>query len=105
VDGEPAASLEIECVPESDAELKRPVISVTDAEGKFSIGTYESGDGLPEGTYVLVFRWVELGIGATDKLKGAYADPKKSEFKVTVAAGETNDLGEIALSSSGPEKS
>lgn len=104
VDGEPAAFLEIECHPESDTELKRPVIAVTNTEGRFSIGTYESGDGLPEGSYVLTFKWVEMGIAAVDKLKGAYADPQKSDYKVTVVAGETTDIGEIELSSEGAGK-
>jgi hypothetical protein len=104
VDGEPAALVEIECTPESGSGLQRPVVSVTDREGKFSIGTYESGDGLPEGNYVLTFKWVELGIGTKDKLRGAYADPKKSEHTFTVAEGQVTDLGIIDLSSRGPDK-
>jgi hypothetical protein len=97
VDGVPAASLTVECHPEPGAQLKHEVATFTDENGKFSIGTYESKDGLPEGTYALAFIWPEMGIVAKDKLKGAYADYKKSEHKVTVVTGQPNDLGEINL--------
>lgn len=97
VDGVPAAGVTVECHPEPGAQLKHEAARGTDENGKFSIGTYESKDGLPEGTYKLAFIWPEMGLVAKDKLKGAYADPKKSEFKVTVDTGKPNDLGEINL--------
>lgn len=77
---------------------------MTDKEGNFSIGTYENGpnaDGAPPGEYVLVFQWGQInlmggsGYGG-DKFKGKYADPDKSEFKVTVES-EPVDLGTIEL--------
>ena len=74
------------------------MIATTDADGRFSISMYQKGDGLPEGTYRLTFKWEEFGIPIKDKLNRAYTDPLKSTYKVTVTAGEPNDLGLIELS-------
>jgi len=102
VDGQPALGLTVQCCPEPDsAAIKHPVLAITDADGKFSLAMYEDGDGLPEGTYNLIFLW-EFGMDQTDKLKGAYADPKKSQHVITVVDGGDNDLGIIELSSAGP---
>ncbi len=98
VDGEAAENLTVECHPEPGAEIKHPVIANTDSEGRFSIGMYQKGDGLPEGTYRLTFKWEEFGLPIKDKLNRAFADPSKSTYKVTVVAGEPNDLGVIELS-------
>jgi len=99
VDGVPAASLEVTCHPQGGSEVNYPLNTLTDEQGQFSLGTYESGDGLPAGEYKLTFEWLEgtmLG-PTTDKLKEAYSDPAKSEFTVTVKEGEENDMGEIKL--------
>lgn len=79
--------------------------ALTDKDGKFSIGTYENGpnaDGAPVGEYALVFQWGQInlmggGNYGGDKFNGKYADPAKSEFKVTVA-DKPVDLGTIELS-------
>ncbi len=100
VDGTPTAGVLVACYPQGETEVKRRLVTQTDDQGAFSIGTYESSDGLPEGEYKLTFEWIEgtmLG-PETDKLKGAYSDPEKSEHPVTVKDGEENDLGEIKLS-------
>jgi hypothetical protein len=97
VDGKPAAQLTVECHPEPGAQLKHEVATLTDDQGKFSIATYEAGDGIPEGSYKLAFIWIEPGIAARDRLKGAYADKKKSTHTVTVVKGQPTDLGTIEL--------
>ncbi|MFH1266841.1 MAG: hypothetical protein ABIK89_14020 [Planctomycetota bacterium] len=99
VDGAPAARLVVSCHPQSDTGIAYALVGHTNEEGVFSISTYEAGDGLPEGEYKLTFEWPEGGgFGPpTDKLKGAYSDPKKSEHTVTVTTGEENDLGTIEL--------
>jgi len=105
VDGATVEGLLVECHPEPGLKIQYAVTTATDAKGKFSPSTYESGDGLPEGTYSLVFMWLEpgmIGKEPVDKLKGAYSDPKKSTHKVTVKAGEKCDLGVIELSAKGP---
>jgi hypothetical protein len=102
VDGEPALGVTVQCCPKpGSAEIQHPVLAVTDAEGNFAFAMYEAGDGLPEGTYNLVFLW-EFGMDQTDKLKGAYADPTKSRHVIEVVDGEEQDLGVIELSSKGP---
>lgn len=102
VDGEPAMLLIVGFYPESGtSELNHPVMATTDKDGKFSVGTYQTGDGLPAGKYCLVFKWQTFGAKKQDKLKGAYKnafdDPSKSTFKVTVEEGMPNDLGIIEL--------
>lgn len=100
VDGTPTANVLVACYPESQSEaVKNKLMIKTDEEGVFSMATYEAGDGVPEGVYRLTFECMEgtlLG-KQTDRLKGAYVDPNKSKFEVTVKKGETNDLGEINL--------
>jgi hypothetical protein len=104
VDGEPATGLTVECHPESGSSaIKQPLYAMTDTEGKFSVGMYQAGDGLPEGTYSLAFRWEEFGRSDRDKLKTAYADPAKSKVKVTVVKGKANNLEPIELSTKNPK--
>jgi hypothetical protein len=79
---------------------------MTDTEGKFVIGTYDKGpegDGAPDGEYTVTFQWGQInmlgGRYEGDKFAGKYADPAKSEVKVTVS-GEPVDLGTIELTTS-----
>lgn len=103
VDGAPAAQVVIQCTNVLGLDKEQPTISkaVTDDAGKFEISTYESGDGMPEGDYVLTFTWGDYNAIARsygpDKLKNKYADPDKSEHKFTVVKGEPTDLGRIDL--------
>ncbi len=102
VDGQPTEMVEVNCHPEGDtSKIKYTVTSMTDKAGKFTLGTYEGGDGLPEGTYTLSFKWIETGFAPKDKFKGAYADPAKSEHKITIHGGKAEkiDLGVIELKS------
>lgn len=97
VDDQPAVSVMVECHPKSpDSPIKFPVMTMTDAEGKFTLGMYEAADGLPEGKYVLVFRWEEFGLPPKDRLKGAYANPAQSKHEITVGE-KPQDLGTIQL--------
>lgn len=99
VNGAPAAGLLVAVYPQGNSEINHQLVCSTDDQGKFTLGTYEAADGLPAGEYKLTFEWMEgamLG-PKKDKLKGAYVDPAKSEFSVTVTEGEENDLGEIQL--------
>jgi hypothetical protein len=103
VDGKPAATLKVECHPVTP-DPKEPLIpsALTGPDGKFEIGTYESGDGAPPGAYHLTFIWGEYnllnGSYGGDKLNGQYAKPDQSEIKATVDNKKV-DLGEIALKS------
>ncbi len=100
VDGAPAEHLTVECYPQNTGELTRELAGVTTAEGKFSLGTYEAGDGVPEGEYQIAFKWLKKGKGLRglqDALNGRYANPNSSGFSITVKKGEPADLGTIEL--------
>ena len=100
IDGVPAELVEVECHPAPDSTaIKYPISTMTDKDGIFTLTTYESSDGLPEGTYTLSFKWLEPGLVPRDKLKGAFSDPRKSEHKITVVKGQETEIGIIALSS------
>jgi len=105
VDGQPAAQLKVGCYDVNGIDSESPTVSsgMTDEQGKFEISTYASGDGVPEGEYVLTFLWGKLNLisksyGGPDKLKGRYLDPQKSKHRFKVEAGKPTDLGRIELS-------
>ncbi|GAB5440577.1 MAG: hypothetical protein Fues2KO_09260 [Fuerstiella sp.] len=108
VDGVPVPAtepLKIDCHNVAGIDQKHPTVSsaLTGVDGKFEISTYETGDGLPAGDYVLTFMWGKMNLiagsyGGPDKLKDRYSDPEKSEVKLTVKAGEPVELGKIELS-------
>lgn len=104
VDNEPAAQLSVTCHDAKGIDAAQPTISsaMTDKDGKFSISTYESGDGVPAGEYALTFMWGQMNLlagsyGGPDKLNSRYTDPQKSEIRFTVESGKPTDLGEIRL--------
>ena len=104
VDGQPVEKIAVRLHPVGGQQGKAlPTASgFTDKDGKFSIGTYESGGGAPAGEYVLTFQWGQLNLMTNqyggDKFKGKYLDPKKSQFKVKVEPGKPTDVGVIELS-------
>ncbi len=105
VDGLPPGSgIQVQCHPAAGPDTTHPTVSSTetDAAGKFSISTYESGDGLPTGEYTLTFTWQEFNVisrsySGEDKLNGRYSDPETATIKLTVKEGVENDLGVVAL--------
>ncbi len=103
VDGEPAADLAVTLHDVNGIDSEQPTISATrtDASGKFSVSTYEQGDGVPAGNYTLTFEWGEMNTFSMryegDKLNGKYKDPETSEHRVTVEEGKPTELGRIDL--------
>ena len=100
VDGQPVGQLAISCVSATGLDKANPTVSAafTDKEGAFKISTYEKGDGVPVGDYVLTVIWGQMNLlsmqyGGPDKLKGKYADPATSTIKFTVKEGVPTDLG------------
>ena len=75
----------------------------TDANGVFQVSYYTANDGCPDGEYVGTVVWPtpprpddpDQQLGA-DRLKGRFADPKASKWKVTVGKQPT-ELPPIAL--------
>ena len=105
VDGQPAADLAVFFTNTNGVDKKEPTYSTanTDADGKFKVSTYETGDGIPEGTYSVTFMWGQMNLmtmsyGGPDKLDGRYNDPATSQFKVTVKRGERAEMGKLSLS-------
>lgn len=100
VDGKPAATLRVECHPQVADPNVPASAALTGPDGVFQIGTYEGADGAPAGDYRRTFVWGEYnlmnGQYSGDKLNKKYADPEKSEVKVSVK-DKPIDLGEIKL--------
>ena len=95
VDGKPAdGAMVILCPPESAVELKnvRPV-GTTDAGGKFSMTTFDKGDGAPAGEYKVIVQWPK---GEVDLLKGRYFKLANSTLAATVKE-ESNELPPFEL--------
>ncbi len=105
VDGKaPTDAIKVMCHPVDGMDQEHPSVSqcMTGDQGKFEISTYQSGDGVPEGEYVLTFLYGQLNLvsmnyGGPDKLKGRYSDPSKSEWRLSVKGSTPVDLGVIAL--------
>jgi hypothetical protein len=103
VDGQPAKEVRVAVHPAGATDAESYVaVAFTDETGKFVFSTYEAKDGVPAGEYVVTFLWGQVNpfsmqYGPPDKLNGKYADPAKSEFKVTVTAGKPTDMGVIQL--------
>lgn len=109
VDGTAAAFLRVVAVPvDGVGAVPMQSTGMTDANGLFTISTYETGDGVPAGQYKLTFVWGQINLMNSqysgDKLNGKYSDPAKSEHSLTVTASdEPHDLGVIELTA-GPAK-
>jgi 5-hydroxyisourate hydrolase-like protein (transthyretin family) len=105
VDGQPAAGLKVELHDVKGIDAQNPSFSstFTDEQGRYSLSTYEQGDGVPEGEYKVTFFWGEvqpfnMAYGGEDKLKNKYSDPAKTQFSVKVQRGTPADMGKIELS-------
>ncbi|WP_020476042.1 hypothetical protein [Zavarzinella formosa] len=69
-------------------KIPRPYAK-TDADGKFTLTTYTTGDGAPAGSYKVTVTWRPVPKSSTeadgpDKLNGRYADAATSKTSVTV---------------------
>ena len=115
VDGQPAEGVAIRCIPQgADAESRVSVLkdavsafrAVTKDDGTFSLRTYEEGDGLPAGEYVITFAWPapyegmqkrsSREIEASDRLQGKYTKPE-NWVKFNVIAGSPLELEPFKL--------
>lgn len=105
VDDKPAEGARIEFHPVGGLDTAQPTVTAAtvNKDGSFAASTYEVGDGVPPGEYQLSFTWPKLNpISMTfegDKLNGRYADPAKTDVKMTVESGKPLDLGRIDLTS------
>lgn len=103
VDGAPVNQLAVKCYPVNGLDRENTTISstYTKEDGSFELSTYNSGDGVPEGDYILTVRWGKLNAVTMsydgDKFDGKY-NAENSDIKFTVTAGQPTDLGVIELS-------
>lgn len=74
--------------------------ATTDKDGTFKVSTYDDGDGIPVGDYVVTITWPQTDgtheSVPTDKLGGRHGDPKTSTWKVTIVPG-VNELPAFRL--------
>lgn len=94
--GKPQSGLRVKFHPQFDIGKTKFVPSGnTDANGKFQLSTGAPFNGAPKGDYIVTIEQPLVaddprdGLeGEIDQLKGAYSDPAKSEWKVTITDGE-----------------
>lgn len=103
IDGQPAYGGKVfffPVTPPSDPRAKCPIGQV-DESGAFVVTTYNEGDGVPVGEYVLCFEWpnkhaLRGTFDGSDRLGGKFMKIEESKHRVTVAAGP-NDIPKIDL--------
>ncbi|GEM_PF-758778 len=80
-----------------DTRNSRPW-AIVQADGSYTLSTYQSGDGAPLGDYAITIRWPPdvTQPSMEDQLGGAYATAQKTKWKVTINDGE-NVLPAIAI--------
>jgi hypothetical protein len=97
--GKPAAGAQVVFHPagKTGSDALRPTAQV-DADGKFTLTTFTSGDGAPAGEYeVTVEQWVSKNDDpAVNVLPARYRQVRTSGLRVTIAANE-NQVPTIKL--------
>ncbi|MFO0918602.1 MAG: carboxypeptidase-like regulatory domain-containing protein [Planctomycetaceae bacterium] len=106
VDGSPAKGVNIYLTKVEGGEQVNFVR--TDADGKYAWSTNLPNDGVEPGQYIVTFKYVpkskkneQLG---EDLFKGKYANPTKSEYKLTVEADQPQTDVNYELTMSGAKK-
>jgi hypothetical protein len=104
--GKPLESYQVALLP---TDGRRPATGITDAAGKFTLGTNNVGDGAPPGTHKVAIVWSpprpagEMGQETINdnpatlpkpkiKIPDKYSDPEKSGLVVEVPAGGAKDI-------------
>jgi hypothetical protein len=95
-DGKPIAGATVFfCPVENVLDNRHKPGGFSDTEGRFTLTTYDNGDGAPAGEYVVTVEWRVPG-GDTprkkaqpypDRLKGKFCDPANSPLKATIVKG------------------
>lgn len=105
VKGQPAADVFITFHPMEPSVTGITPRAQSDSQGRFTVSTYETGDGAPVGKYRLSFSWLGVIEGMREeeyeklpeKLPRKYLNPKSSGIEIDVIDGE-NVLVAIDLS-------
>jgi hypothetical protein len=96
--------------PKAPPSDKTPLLrTICDDAGNFAFGTYSKKDGVPTGSYVVLFAnlkcsiYGNAGYHGPDTLNNLYNDPDRSEFKVDVAApGKTDYVYDLKVDGKDP---
>lgn len=108
VNGVPAQGAVVRFHPKvPQAGTKYPLLPSgrTDEQGGYQLTTYESQDGAPAGNYVVTIEWPDpnwrppgggMPPPPPDRLKGRFADPKRSTVEASVVEGN-NEIEPIEL--------
>ncbi|WP_425616166.1 hypothetical protein NA78x_006105 [Anatilimnocola sp. NA78] len=103
--GQPAVGFRVIFNPLTDiGKVKYSPAALTDATGTFEITSLKPGDGAPVGDYAITIQWPDHineptnpdPVPEVDKLRGAYNNPQRSKFRVSVLPGP-NTLLPFAL--------
>jgi len=101
--GQPIGGAFVALHPKAGASADVPTATaVVQADGRFAVTTYDSGDGVPEGDYVVTIQWRKATksggefVPGPNLLPAKYSRPETSDVVVHVASG-TNDLPPIVL--------
>jgi hypothetical protein len=60
INGEPLEGAHVSFQPLPDGQIQRPSTAITDAQGKFVLGTYAEKDGAPKGKYKVAIQKREM---------------------------------------------
>jgi hypothetical protein len=110
----PAATLIILYDPKNPPTSSRlPIYAVCKPDdGSFEFTTYNKGDGVPTGSYIVLFAQMEqilminTGFYPPDRFKNLYNDPETSAFKIEVTApGKSDWLFELEVAGKEPNDS
>lgn len=102
INGEPpeGAVVELHSVGTQSPDVRdsRPW-GIVQADGTYTLSTYEMGDGAPAGEYSVLIRWPPdvTKPSFADRLSGAFSTTEKSKWTVTIEQGD-NELPLIEIS-------
>jgi len=101
--GQPIVGAFLALPPKAGAAGDVPTATaVVRPDGKFAVTTYDTGDGVPEGDYVVTVQWRKATksggefVPGPNLLPAKYTRPESSDVVVHVASG-TNELPPIVL--------
>ena len=101
--GQPVAGAFVALHPKNQSQPGAPTPTATvQTDGTFALTTYDAGDGVPEGDYVVTLQWRKTVKSGSDYVLGPnllpakYARPETSDLVVRIAAGQT-EIPTIAL--------
>jgi major membrane immunogen (membrane-anchored lipoprotein) len=101
--GQPVSGAFVALHPKQSSHPEVPTsTAIVQPNGTFAVSTYDSGDGVPEGEYVVTVQWRKVVKSGSDFVPGPsllpakYSRPETSDVTVRVAAGN-NALAPIAL--------